>query len=195
MVSLGGLSTIILPDEKFDVSKCNCLVLMTTLVGNKVLENMDDEVVNDSVCHLSTTVDGRIDLFGHAGQAAMYREFRPQYSKQMVESVVSRIADSDRGLCVDIACGPGTLTELVAPYFSKTLGIDQSIEAIFETDTLNAFVGGGLHDRPNHGIEARGIPAAREYADAFDSLGHLVNCSIGISTHCFEEMPRVRICS
>ena len=130
MVSLGGWSTIILPDEKFDVSKCNCLVLMTTLVGNKVLENLDDEVVNDSVCHLSTTVDGRIDLFGHAGQAAMYREFRPQYSKQMVESVVSRIADSDRGLCVDIACGPGTLTELVAPYFSKTLGIDQSFEQL-----------------------------------------------------------------
>ncbi|TEB18264.1 hypothetical protein C9890_0425 [Perkinsus sp. BL_2016] len=102
---------------------------MTTLVGHKVRENLN-EVLNDSGFNPSTTVDGRADLFGHVGQAAMYREFRPQYSKQMIETVVSRLPHSDRGLYIDIACGPGTLTELVAPYFSKTLGIDQSFEQL-----------------------------------------------------------------
>jgi hypothetical protein len=42
---------------------------------------------------------------------------------------------------------------------------DQSIEAVLETETFDAGVGGGLDDRANDGVEAGRVAAARENTD------------------------------
>ena len=72
--------------------------------------------------------DGSVDLFGHEGQAKMYKDFRPRYTKEVVEFVLSKV--SERGLCVDVACGSGQLTNLLGPHFAKVIGIDRSFEQL-----------------------------------------------------------------
>jgi len=84
---------------------------------------------------VGTTVHGNIDLFGHEGQAEMYREFRPQYTNEIVDDVISAVPPEKRGICVDIACGSGQLTKLLAPYFTRTVGVDQSFAQLGATCT------------------------------------------------------------
>jgi ubiquinone/menaquinone biosynthesis C-methylase UbiE len=88
---------------------------------------------------VSSTFDGRVDLFGHTGQARMYIQFRPDYTAQVVDSVAQCVPESKRGLYVDVACGPGILTKKVAPYFRRTLGIDMSLEQLGEAPMLPGF--------------------------------------------------------
>jgi ubiquinone/menaquinone biosynthesis C-methylase UbiE len=60
----------------------------------------------------------------------MYRDFRPQYTREIVEYVVSQVATDHRTTYVDIACGSGQLTKLIAPYFENVIGIDRSFEQL-----------------------------------------------------------------
>ena len=96
---------------------------------------------------VATTLDGKIDLFGHDGQAKMYREFRPVYPESLINFIVSLVPK--RVLYVDVACGSGQLTKLIAPYFQETLGIDQSLEQLSQTgETLSGvcFTAGSAFD-------------------------------------------------
>jgi ubiquinone/menaquinone biosynthesis C-methylase UbiE len=79
---------------------------------------------------VENTISGKIDLFGHDGQAGLYRDFRPRYPCRLVDSVISKVQPNSRELYVDVACGPGTLTEVIAPSFRRTIGIDQSFEQL-----------------------------------------------------------------
>ena len=76
------------------------------------------------------TVDGKVDLFGHSGQAKMYHEFRPVYAPSLVEYILTLITEDHRDLYVDVACGSGQLTSLIAPYFQSTIGVDKSFEQL-----------------------------------------------------------------
>ena len=96
---------------------------MRSTLRPKILRMKNEQTV-------ATAVDGRMDLFGHDGQAKMYRDFRPTYPARLVESIVSSIPAESRGLYVDVACGSGQLTEAVAPAFKASKGIDRSFEQL-----------------------------------------------------------------
>lgn len=84
---------------------------------------------NPAEC-VAETIDGRIDLFGHEGQAQMYKEFRPVYPERLITAVVSGVPEYSRNLYVDVACGSGQLTALIAPAFTTSKGFDQSLEQL-----------------------------------------------------------------
>lgn len=86
---------------------------------------------------VASTFDGRVDLFGHAGQAKLYSSFRPSYNNEIVESVLELIPILSRKLCVDVACGPGLFTAMIAPHFEKTIGLDMSLEQLNEATTVD----------------------------------------------------------
>ena len=86
---------------------------------------------------IAKTVGGDIDLFGHEGQAQMYREFRPVYPDQLVEYVVSQIPDSDRKLYIDVACGSGQLTCKLGKFFDTVVGVDKSFEQLGQAKDTN----------------------------------------------------------
>ena len=82
---------------------------------------------NTTVAH---TVGGNLDLFGHDGQAKMYRDFRPVYPEELVQYVASLVPDANRKVYVDVACGSGQLTSKIAPFFESVVGLDQSFEQL-----------------------------------------------------------------
>jgi SAM-dependent methyltransferase len=73
---------------------------------------------------------GGIDLFGHDGQAKLYKDFRPQYPMELVDDIISRIPTTERDVYVDVACGSGQLTHLMAPFFTQAIGLDKSFEQL-----------------------------------------------------------------
>lgn len=79
---------------------------------------------------VARTSDGQLDLFGHEGQAKLYREFRPEYPEKMVSEILSLVDVSRRGMYVDVACGSGQLTKLLGPHFMECLGVDKSLEQL-----------------------------------------------------------------
>ncbi len=54
---------------------------------------------------------------------------------------------------------------------ARAIGLDQAVEAVFETDAFDARVPRGFDDGADDGVEARRVTAAGEHADAFDG-GH-----------------------
>ena len=79
---------------------------------------------------VARTVVGDLDLFGHAGQAKMYQEYRPVYPKALIDYVVNLVPEYKRNLYVDVACGSGQLTSGIAPHFHSSIGIDKSLEQL-----------------------------------------------------------------
>ena len=49
-------------------------------------------------------------------------------------------------------------------------GIQQAVEAVLEADDLHSGVPPRLDDRPDHRVEARGVPAAGQHPDSGRSL-------------------------
>lgn len=92
--------------------------------------------------------------FDQGGQA--YARFRPEYPPQLAAFLAS--AAPDNRLAVDVGCGNGQLTQLLAPYFNKVVGLDPSADQI-----ANAI--------PNARIDYRCAPAEQlPVADASASL-------------------------
>ena len=64
--------------------------------------------------------------FDQGGQA--YARFRPEYPPQLA-AFLAAVAP-DRRLAVDVGCGNGQLTRLLAPWFERVVGIDPSPDQI-----------------------------------------------------------------
>jgi SAM-dependent methyltransferase len=80
--------------------------------------------------------------FDQGGRA--YARFRPEYPRELSAFLASKAPD--HRLAVDIGCGNGQLTQLLAPYFSRVLGLDPSADQV-----ANAM--------PNERIDYRCAPA------------------------------------
>ena len=132
---------------------------------------------------VSKTVDGRVDLFGHDGQAKMYREFRPDYPQALIESIISRVDQSSRRVFVDIACGSGQLTTRIAPSFVKSFGFDQSEEQLKHAPKP-AFC-----DIVYEAGSAFNLPLASESVDLV-TVGQALHWLLPYQS-CFEEIDRV----
>lgn len=64
--------------------------------------------------------------FEQGGRA--YARFRPEYPTQLAAFLASVVPDTK--LAVDVGCGNGQLTQLLAPYFSAVVGLDPSADQI-----------------------------------------------------------------
>jgi SAM-dependent methyltransferase len=80
--------------------------------------------------------------FDEGGRA--YARFRPEYPRELAAFLAS--AAPDDSLAVDVGCGNGQLTQLLAPYFNRVVGLDPSADQI-----ANAV--------PNERIDYRCAPA------------------------------------
>lgn len=80
----------------------------------KVIENMPDktEVVRN--------------WFSQGGQA--YARFRPHYPAELAAYLASLVPDNC--LAVDVGCGNGQLTQLIAEHFNAVIGLDPSADQI-----------------------------------------------------------------
>ncbi len=64
--------------------------------------------------------------FDQGGRA--YARFRPEYPRELAAYLASTAPD-DR-LAVDVGCGNGQLTQLLAPHFERVIGLDPSADQI-----------------------------------------------------------------
>jgi len=64
--------------------------------------------------------------FDQGGRA--YARFRPEYPRELAAYLASAAPD-DR-LAVDVGCGNGQLTQLLAPHFKRVIGLDPSADQI-----------------------------------------------------------------
>ncbi|XP_067001517.2 putative methyltransferase DDB_G0268948 [Anabrus simplex] len=78
--------------------------------------------------------------FEQAAHAAAYNKFRPSTPKHLIEKIVKYIQEQHPGPlneAVDIGCGSGQSTEVLAPYFKKVTGSDPSETQIIEAQKKN----------------------------------------------------------
>lgn len=64
--------------------------------------------------------------FDQGGSA--YARFRPEYPPALADFLASTVADTR--LAVDVGCGNGQLTQLLAPHFAHVVGLDPSADQI-----------------------------------------------------------------
>lgn len=75
---------------------------------------------------MSNHETGSRNWFDQDGQA--YARFRPEYPEQLVTFLTS--VSPDTGLAVDIGCGSGQLTKLLAYHYASVIGLDASADQL-----------------------------------------------------------------
>ena len=75
---------------------------------------------------MSTDRHAARNWFDQGGRA--YARFRPDYPRELAAFLAS--AAPDGRLAVDVGCGNGQLTQLLAPYFDRVVGLDPSADQI-----------------------------------------------------------------
>ena len=69
------------------------------------------------------------DYFGYQGQAERYQKYRPNYSKELIETVLSSETLKDlkkKEVVIDIGTGTGLLAKHFAGIFTRAIGTDLS---------------------------------------------------------------------
>jgi SAM-dependent methyltransferase len=67
----------------------------------------------------------------YAGSAA-YSRGRVPYPRELVHAVVTELGLDGSGRLLDVGCGPGSLTLLLAPWFERATGLDADAEMLAE---------------------------------------------------------------
>lgn len=75
---------------------------------------------------MATDLHPSRNWFDQGGRA--YARFRPEYPRELAAFLAS--AAPDGRLAVDVGCGNGQLTQLLAPYFDRVVGLDPSADQI-----------------------------------------------------------------
>lgn len=65
-----------------------------------------------------------------AGSAAFYAAGRMPYPKELADALKGELRLDGGGRLLDVGCGPGSLTVLLAPLFESAVGIDADAEMI-----------------------------------------------------------------
>ena len=68
----------------------------------------------------------------YAGSAAYYVQGRVAYGQELVDALVAELALDGSGWLLDVGCGPGSLTLLLAPWFERAVGLDADAEMLAE---------------------------------------------------------------
>jgi SAM-dependent methyltransferase len=75
-------------------------------------------------------VPGLWDEFLYAGSAEYYRVGRMPYPQRLATTMQRRLALDGHGSLLDLGCGPGGLTLLLAPLFAAAVGVDADADMI-----------------------------------------------------------------
>jgi SAM-dependent methyltransferase len=68
----------------------------------------------------------------YAGSAAYYVQGRVSYTQELVDALVAELALDGSGRLLDVGCGPGSLTLLLAPWFEQATGLDADAQMLAE---------------------------------------------------------------
>jgi SAM-dependent methyltransferase len=68
----------------------------------------------------------------YSGSAAYYAQGRVAYPRALVDALVAELALDGSGRLLDVGCGPGSLTLLLAPWFERATGLDADAEMLAE---------------------------------------------------------------
>jgi SAM-dependent methyltransferase len=68
----------------------------------------------------------------YAGSAAHYVRGRVPYPRELAAALVTELALDGRGRLLDLGCGPGSLTLLLAPWFERATGLDADADMLAE---------------------------------------------------------------
>ncbi|HEY3561744.1 MAG TPA: class I SAM-dependent methyltransferase [Kribbella sp.] len=74
----------------------------------------------------------------YAGSARHYAVGRMAYPKALGEALRDELGLDGRGRLLDVGCGPGALTLLLAPYFAEAVGVDADGEMLEVAASLAA---------------------------------------------------------
>ena len=66
----------------------------------------------------------------YAGSAEFYLQGRLPYPERLADELRERLALDGSGRLLDLGCGPGSLTFLLAPYFRKVVAVDADADMI-----------------------------------------------------------------
>jgi SAM-dependent methyltransferase len=87
----------------------------------------------------------------YAGAAAFYVRGRVPYPPALVDLIAAELGLDGRGRLLDLGCGPGSLTVLLAPRFEQAVGVDADEQMIAEARRQASAAGIGtiswLHSR------------------------------------------------
>jgi SAM-dependent methyltransferase len=72
----------------------------------------------------------------YAGSAVHYAAGRVTYPAEVVEVLVSALQLDGSGRLLDVGCGPGSLTLLLAPHFEHAIGVDADADMLREAARL-----------------------------------------------------------
>lgn len=68
----------------------------------------------------------------YAGSAAYYSTGRVAYPDEVAETLVAALGLDGSGRLLDVGCGPGSLTLLLAPHFAEVVGLDADADMLAE---------------------------------------------------------------
>lgn len=68
----------------------------------------------------------------YAGSAAYYAEGRVPYPGELADALTLELGFDGRGRLLDVGCGPGSLTLLLAPRFEQVIGLDADPQMLAE---------------------------------------------------------------
>ena len=74
----------------------------------------------------------------YAGSARYYRAGRVAYPAQLAEELARALPLDGSGILLDVGCGPGSLTLLLAPWVAAAIGVDADADMLIEASRLAA---------------------------------------------------------
>jgi len=77
----------------------------------------------------------------YAGAAAHYASGRAAYPPELADLLVRELGLDGTGRLLDVGCGPGSLTLLLAPHFAAATGVDADQDMLAEAARLAAAAG------------------------------------------------------
>jgi SAM-dependent methyltransferase len=72
----------------------------------------------------------------YAGSAPYYARGRVPYPPQLAEQLVQALPLDGSGVLLDVGCGPGSLTLLLAPHVGRAVGVDADPDMLAEASRL-----------------------------------------------------------
>ena len=72
----------------------------------------------------------------YAGSARFYAAGRVGYPAKVADVLVAALQLDGSGRLLDVGCGPGSLTLLLAPHFAQAVGIDPDPDMLSEAARL-----------------------------------------------------------
>ncbi len=84
----------------------------------------------------ATSPDWTWDPTLYGGSARFYATGRVAYPVELVEVLVDELALDGSGRLLDVGCGPGSLTLLLASHFAEAIGVDADADMLAEAAGL-----------------------------------------------------------